>query len=129
MVMRGALELQFARGAFVAAARQAERIEAELGDTVRSEIPGVLARQADALVALGRQAEAVPLLQRALKLAEALLCGLASIFEGQGKLRGAHNLRQRARNIVADIVESLSPIGLHGSFLQQPMVRSLVTEA
>ena len=101
----------------------------------RIDIPYVMARKADALIGSGRLEEAHQVLTDACSLAEetgsrhhlwSTLASLAAVKSMLGRQAEVDEHRGKARLIVEEIAESLRPVGLSESFLNQTRVKELM---
>ena len=138
MVHLAEFELQFARGDHALALARAEAILAEMSAVMRGELPQLLGRKGDALIALGRQEEALHVLVTARAQAEGLkskhelwpiLASLAIVLSKLGKHEEAAAATQRARRIVEEIARSIQDQRLQQSFLDQPRIQLLMSAA
>ncbi len=112
-----------------------EPLLAEVSPLTRVDVPEVLRWKGRALLGLDRLEEAHRVLMQACALAEAsgsnlhlwpILADLADVNSRLGNSKEAEANRETAHDIAEGIAESLRPLGLRESFLDQPRVRALM---
>ena len=132
------IELALARGGFPSALALVDDLLARVLHLTSMYVPTVLARKADALIGLGRPAEARRTLVEACSRAEAsgynhhlwsLYLSLARLDGSLGDPGAAAVLRLKAAPVVEQIALDLERVGLREAFLAKPEIRSLMSKS
>jgi tetratricopeptide (TPR) repeat protein len=129
------IELAVSRGDNSQALALVEDLLTEVLPLTRVDIPDALHWKAKALYGLGRNEEALQVLEEARARADASGCGLhlwpiltdlAGLHSKLGNHLEAQANREAARRIAEQIAGSLREVGLTESFLNQPRVQTLM---
>ncbi len=135
VIALAAIELALAQQDFAQASAEAHALLSRLPKTIRADRNEILYLQGQALIGLGRAAEARTTLRAAQAEAEALgvrrmqwpvLIALSEIEAQSGNPAGARLLRQQAKDIIAHLADHIHDPGLRASFLASPRVRAVI---
>ncbi len=138
MVRHAQIELACLRGDYQHALTTIDAALSEMVNIVRSEMPEVMGRRGDILLALRRPEEALRMLLEARALAEALdskqqlwsvLASLSDVQSHLGQLSEAKAGREKALQILEGIAEGLEDAGLREGFMSLARVRELFASA
>ncbi len=138
MVRHAQIELALLRGDYEDALTAIDAALSEMAGIVRSEMPEVMGRRGDILLALGRPEEALQTLMDARALAatldsrQQLLPVLASLSTAQsqlGKTAEARATRDESRKIAEGMADGLADAGLREGFMSLRRVSELFAAA
>lgn len=129
------IELAYAWGEYAAALSMIDELLNEVEPLTRLDVPDVLRMKGLALIELARYDEALQVLTEACSRASGRgahlqlwlsYSDLANLQEKMGNTLEAESNRNKARQIIGQIAESLQEVGLRDSFLDQPRVKELM---